>query len=48
LLAAIYSLDLGIAGYFAAVAAGFCVYAALLLRVVFGVRTPATAPVTTS
>jgi hypothetical protein len=39
-LVAVYWLDLGVAGFFAAVAAGFCVYAALLVRAVFGVRTP--------
>jgi Na+-driven multidrug efflux pump len=39
-LLAIYWLDLGVAGFFAAVAAGFCVYAALLVHAVFGVRTP--------
>ena len=37
-LVAVYLLDLGVAGFFAAVAAGFCVYAALLVRAVFGVR----------
>jgi putative MATE family efflux protein len=42
-LAAVYWFDLGVAGFFAAVAAGFCVYAALLVRAVFGVRTPDTA-----
>ena len=40
-LVAIYGLDLGVPGFFAAVAGGFCIYAALLVRaVVFGVRTP--------
>jgi len=39
-LFAVYGLDLGVAGFFAAVAAGFCVYAALLVRAVFGVKTP--------
>jgi len=39
-LLAIYWLDLGVAGFFAAIAAGFCVYAALLVHAVFGVRTP--------
>lgn len=51
-LAAVYWLDLGTAGFFAAVAAGFCVYATLLVRAVFGVRAPdpalATAPSVTS
>ena len=37
---AIYWLDLGVAGFFAAVAVGFCVYPALLVRAVFGVRAP--------
>ena len=37
---AVYWLDLGAAGFFAAVAAGFCVYAMLLVRIVFGVRAP--------
>ena len=40
-LVAIYGLDLGVPGFFAAVAGGFCIYAALLVRaVVIGVRTP--------
>jgi hypothetical protein len=39
-LVAVYWLDFGVAGFFAAVAVGFCVYAALLLRAVFGVRAP--------
>ena len=39
-LVPVYWLDLGDAGFFAAVAVGFCVYAALLLRAVFGVRAP--------
>jgi hypothetical protein len=46
-LAAIYWFDLGITGFFAAVAAGFCVYAALLLHAVTSVRTPVTARATT-
>jgi putative MATE family efflux protein len=37
---AVYWFDLGGAGFFAAVAAGFCVYAALLVRAVFSVRAP--------
>ena len=37
-LFAVYGLGLGAAGFFAAVAAGFCVYAALLVRAVFGVK----------
>jgi putative MATE family efflux protein len=40
-LAAVYWFNLGVTGFFAAVAAGFCVYAALLVRAVFGVRAPA-------
>jgi putative MATE family efflux protein len=47
-LVAIYWLDLGVAGFFAAVAVGFCVYAALLARAVFGVRAPNPAVVTSS
>jgi Na+-driven multidrug efflux pump len=39
-LVAIYWFDLGVAGFFVAVAAGFCVYAALLLHAVFSVKTP--------
>jgi hypothetical protein len=37
-LVAIYWFDLGVAGFFAAVAAGFCLYAAMLLHAVFSVR----------
>jgi putative MATE family efflux protein len=43
---AVYGFDLDVAGFFAAVAAGFCVYAALLVRAVFGVRAPEAAPAT--
>jgi hypothetical protein len=39
-LAAIYWLDLGAAGFFAAIAAGFCIYAGLLVRAVVGMRPP--------
>jgi Na+-driven multidrug efflux pump len=39
-LVAIYWFDLGIAGFFAAVASGFCLYAAMLVRAVSGVKTP--------
>jgi len=39
-LVAVYGFDLGVTGFFAAVAAGFCVYAALLVRAVFGVKAP--------
>ena len=39
-LVAIYWFDFGVAGFFAAVATGFCIYAALLVRAVFGVKTP--------
>jgi len=42
-LVAVYWLDLGAPGFFAAVAAGFCIYAALLVRAVTGVKTPAAA-----
>jgi putative MATE family efflux protein len=47
-LIAIYGLGLGVTGSFAAVAVGFCIYAALLARTVIGVRTPDAAPVTTA
>jgi MATE family, multidrug efflux pump len=39
-LAAIYWLDLGVIGLFAAVAAGFCLYAALLVGAVLKVKEP--------
>jgi Na+-driven multidrug efflux pump len=39
-LVAIYWFDLGVAGLFAAIAAGFCVYAALLVHAVFSTKTP--------
>ena len=39
-LAAVYGFDLGVAGFFAAVAAGFCLYAALLVYAVLRVRPP--------
>jgi len=42
-LVAIYGFDLGVSGFFAAVAGGFCIYAALLVRAVTGVKTPDTA-----
>jgi putative MATE family efflux protein len=47
-LVAIYGLGLGVPGFFAAVAVGFCIYAALLVRTVVGVSTPDTAPATAS
>jgi putative MATE family efflux protein len=47
-IAAVYWFDLGVPGFFAAVAAGFCVYAALLIRAVFGVRAPDAALATSS
>lgn len=47
-LVAVYWFDLGVAGFFAAVAAGFCVYAALLVRAVFGIRAPEAALATSS
>jgi hypothetical protein len=47
-IAAVYWFDLGLAGFSAAVAAGFCVYAALLVRAVFGVRAPEAALATSS
>ena len=40
-LVAIYWFDLGVAGLFAVVAAGFCVYAAILVRAVVSVKAPA-------
>ena len=46
---AIYWLDLGVPGFSSAVAAGFCLYAAKLVRAVFSVKTPnAAAPATAS
>ncbi|HKW55174.1 MAG TPA: MATE family efflux transporter [Stellaceae bacterium] len=45
---AVYWLDLGVAGFFAAVAAGFCVYAALLVHAVFSVRAPDAVSATSS
>ena len=45
-IVAAYWLDLGVAGFFAGVAIGFCVYAMLLVRAVFGVRAPEAALVT--
>jgi len=47
-LVAIYWLDLGVVGFFAAVAAGFCLYATLLVLAVFSVKTPDAALATTS
>jgi len=47
-LIAIYWFDFGVAGPFAAVAAGFGIYAALLVRAVFGVKTPDAACATSS
>jgi Na+-driven multidrug efflux pump len=47
-LVAIYGFDFGVAGFFAAVAAGFCIYAALLVHAVFSVKAPATAVPTSS
>jgi Na+-driven multidrug efflux pump len=40
-LIAIYGFDLGVSGFFAAVAIGFCIYAALLVRTVIGVKATA-------
>ena len=39
-LIAIYGFDLGVSGFFAAVAGGFGIYSALLVRAVTGVKTP--------
>jgi hypothetical protein len=47
-LVAVYWLDLAVAGLFAAVAAGFCVYAALLVRAVLSVKAPDAALATNS
>jgi putative MATE family efflux protein len=47
-LVAIYWFDLGVAGFFAAVAAGFCVYAGLLVRAVSSLKTPNPALATAS
>jgi len=47
-LIAVYWFDLGVAGFFAAVAAGFCLYAATLVHAVFSVKTPNAALATTS
>jgi putative MATE family efflux protein len=47
-IAAVYWFDLGVVWFFAAVAAGFCVYAALLVRAVFGVGSPDAALATRS
>jgi len=43
-LVAIYWFDFGVTGFFAAVAVGFCIYAALLVRAVFSVKTPEAVP----
>jgi putative MATE family efflux protein len=45
---ALYGFGLDVAGFYAAVATGFCIYAALLVRAVFGVRTPDAALATRS
>jgi putative MATE family efflux protein len=42
-LAAVYWLGFGVTGLFSAIAAGFCVYAALTVVAVYGVKAPATA-----
>ena len=47
-LVAIYWFDLGVAGFFAAVATGFSLYAAMLVHAVSGVKTPNAALATTS
>ena len=47
-LVAIYELDLGVAGFFAAVAAGFCLYAAMLVYSIFNLKTPNAAAVAAS
>ncbi|MBS0522840.1 MAG: MATE family efflux transporter [Proteobacteria bacterium] len=45
-LVALYGLGLGATGFFAAIAIGFCIYAALLVRTVVGVNIPDTVPAT--
>ena len=47
-LVAIYWFDLGVAGFFAAVAAGFWLYAAMLVHAMFSVKTPNAALATSS
>ena len=47
-LVAIYWFDLSVAGFFSAVAVGFCIYAALLVHTVFSVKTPDAALAATS
>src|SRR5262249_28142519 len=47
-LVAIYWFDLGVTGFFAAVAAGFCLYAALLVYAVSSVKAPNAALAMTS
>jgi len=47
-LVAIYELDLGVARFFAAVAAGFCLYAAMLVYSIFNLKTPNAAAVAAS
>jgi len=47
-LVAIYWFGFGVAGFFAAVAAGFCIYAALLVRAVLKVKAPSAASATNS
>jgi len=39
-LVAIYWFDLGVAGFFASVAAGFCLYAGMLVHTVFSLKVP--------
>src|SRR5262249_2028861 len=39
-LIAIYGFDLGITGFFAAVAVGFCLYAVMLVHAVYSVKVP--------
>jgi len=43
-LIAIYGLDLGAIGFFAAIAGGFCTYAALTAAAMHRVNEPATPP----
>src|SRR5262249_24294161 len=39
-LVAVYWFDLGVVGFFAAIAVGFCLYAAMLVHAVFRVKVP--------
>jgi putative MATE family efflux protein len=47
-LVAVYWFDLGVVGFFAAIAVGFCLYAAMLVHAVFRVKVPDSAIALTS